>query len=42
MAYYVDLDSAEVADQLWAGWGATESNTKAQGNTLGNTNPNGA
>ncbi len=42
MAYYVDLDSAEVADQLWAGWGATESNTEAQGNTLGNTNPNGA
>ena len=40
--YYVDLDSAEVADQLWANWGATASNAQAQGNTLGNTNTNGA
>jgi hypothetical protein len=35
MAYYVDLDSAEVADQLWADYG----NTPAAGNTLGNTGP---
>jgi len=38
MGYYVDLDSAEVADQLWASYG----NTPAAGNTLGNTRPDGA
>ena len=35
MGYYVDLDAAEVADQLWASYG----NTPAAGNTLGNTGP---
>ncbi len=35
MGYYVDLDSADVADQLWASYG----NTPAAGNTLGNTRP---
>jgi hypothetical protein len=30
MAYYVDLDAAEAADPLWAGWGA-------EGNIAGNT-----
>jgi integrase len=35
MGYYVDLDAAEVADQLWASYG----NTPAAGNTLGNTEP---
>ncbi len=34
MAYYVDLDAADVADQLWAGWG--------QGNISGNIGPEGA
>jgi hypothetical protein len=33
MGYYVDLDAAEVADQLWASYG----NTPAASNTLGNT-----
>ena len=41
MAYYVDLDSAEVADQLWASWG-TESEDAPKSNTSGNTNPNRA
>ena len=35
MGYYVDLDSDDVADQLWADWG----NTPAQGNILGNIAP---
>ena len=35
MSFYVDLDAAEVADQLWASYG----NTPAAGNTLGNTGP---
>ena len=35
MGYYVDLDSADVADQLWASYG----NTPAAGNTAGNTRP---
>lgn len=38
MGYYVDLDSDDVADQLWAGWG----NTPAQGNILGNIDQNEA
>jgi integrase len=36
MAYYVDLDSADVADQLWKGWG----NATAEGNIPGNIGPN--
>ena len=39
MGYYVDLDAADVADQLWAGYGATANNTPPTGNTLGNTRP---
>jgi integrase len=39
MAYYVDLDSAEVADELWAGWG---TDAPAQGNNSGNTRPDAA
>jgi hypothetical protein len=38
MAFYIDLDSADVADQLWATYG----HTPAAGNTLGNTYPDGA
>jgi len=37
MGYYVDLDAADVADQLWAGWGANGGSTPAAGNTLGNS-----
>jgi integrase len=39
MAFYVDLDAAEVADQLWAGWGDSTGNNPENGNTLGNTRP---
>ena len=35
MSYYVDLDSADVADQLWASWG----NTPTEGNNPGNIRP---
>jgi hypothetical protein len=35
MGNYVDLDSAEVADQLWASYG----NDPAEGNISGNTHP---
>jgi len=38
MGYYVDLESADVADQLWADYG----NTTAISNTLGNTRPQDA
>jgi len=38
MNYYVDLDAADVADQLWADWGA---NAKGQGNISGNIARNG-
>jgi integrase len=34
MAYYVDLDAAEIADTLWAGFAAEKSQN---GNTCGNT-----
>jgi hypothetical protein len=37
MACYVDLDSAEAADQSWASYG----NTPAAGDTLGNTHSDG-
>jgi integrase len=39
MAYYVDLDAGEVADELWTKFGITESNKpqpQPQGNSLGN------
>jgi integrase len=39
LKYYVAQDAADVADELWAGWGAMTSNTPAVGNTLGNTIP---
>ncbi len=35
MGYYVDLDSAEVADELWVSYG----NTAAAGNTCSDTRP---
>jgi hypothetical protein len=38
MNYYVDLDAAEVADQLWASYG----NTLAVDNTFGNTDQKSA
>jgi integrase len=37
MAYYVDLDAAEVADELWAKFGAKEGNRVPEGNSLGNS-----
>ncbi len=39
MAYYVDLDAAEVADQLWAGFGPKADNKKESYNTSYNTRP---
>ncbi len=39
MAYYVDLDAADVADQLWAGYTATAGSDSAQGNISGNNRP---
>ena len=39
MSYYVDLDAAEVADQLWAGFGPKTGNGLQNGNTCGNTGP---
>ena len=33
MGYYVDIDSAEVADELWANYG----NTQEIGTSCGNT-----
>jgi len=39
LSYYVDLDAADVADQLWADYGATVGNTPSVGNALGNTRP---
>jgi len=44
MAYYVDMDAAKVADQLWAGWGQEGNNqgnmaqkTETPANTAGVT-----
>ena len=37
MGFYVDLDAADVADQLWANYG----NTPAVGNTFGNIRTSG-
>jgi integrase len=39
MAYYVDLDAAEVADQLWAGFDPQADNKKETYNTSYNTRP---
>jgi integrase len=38
--YYVDLDSDEVADELWANYAPTDGNTPALGNKPGNISPN--
>jgi len=40
--YYVNLDASDVADDLWAKFGATEGNSPAQGNILGNIDPKNA
>jgi integrase len=37
MGFYVTLDAADMANDLWAGHAATLGNTLAVGNTLGNT-----
>jgi integrase len=37
--YYVNLDAAEVADELWAKFSSSEGNNAAQGNILGNIDP---
>jgi hypothetical protein len=37
MGFYVTLDAADVANDLWANHAATVGNTPAVGNTLGNT-----
>jgi integrase len=37
LKYYVAQDAADVADELWAGWGATVGKTPAIGNTVGNS-----
>jgi hypothetical protein len=42
MAFYVALDSDEIADQLWANCGPTGGNSPPLGNTGGNTAPNSA
>lgn len=37
VGYPVNLNSDEVADELWAKFGVDEGNTAAQGNILGNS-----
>jgi integrase len=39
MAYYVALDSADVADELWGKWGPEAGNSPAPGNKSGNMGP---
>jgi hypothetical protein len=39
MSYYVDLDAAEVADELWAKFSTTQGNNGPQGNISGNSQP---
>ena len=39
MGFYVDLNAAEVADDLWAKFGVSEGNSPAQGNISGNIDP---
>jgi integrase len=41
LAYYVDLDTAEVADELWAKFGADDGSS-SQGNKRGNIAPKNA
>ena len=42
LKYYVAQDAADVADELWAGWGTTASNIPASANILGNNSPKNA
>ena len=37
--YYVNLDADDIADTLWAKFGATEGNNPVQGNISGNMAP---
>jgi len=39
LSYYVDLDAADLAEDLWAKHPATPGNTGGAGNTLGNNGP---
>ena len=39
LSYYVDLDAADLAEDLWAKHPATPGNTSGTGNTLGNIAP---
>ena len=39
LRYYVAQNAADVADELWVGWGGNDVNTLASGNTVGNTGP---
>jgi integrase len=39
LAYYVDLDSDSLADELWAKHSATNGNRPGVGNTFGNNRP---
>jgi integrase len=39
MAFYVDLDADEMADELWASHGPNAGNTKELGNKTGNKRP---
>ena len=41
MAYYVDLDAADVADQLWAGWGKTRATLRRLATLLATLAPAG-
>jgi len=39
MDFYVDLDAATVADELWSGWGETDGHRPVRGNISGNSGP---
>ena len=42
LSYYVDIDAADLAEELWAKHPATPGNTAGAGNTLGNNGPEAA
>jgi hypothetical protein len=42
MGFYVELNAADVAEELWAKFGASKGNSPAQGSTLGNSDPKNA
>jgi len=42
MAYYVDLDAAEVADDLWAKWGGADGHKPAHSHISGHIDPRNA